>query len=458
MKQINFLASLLCANLILNAQYSGIQFEQITWEEVQTKAKFENKYIFLDCFATWCGPCKLMDKEVYTNDSVARFFNDHFISVKVQMDQTVKDNDCVKRWYEVSSLLNKQYKIEGYPTLIFLSPNGNPVETELGFQNPIELMKTAIKALSTKEEAYISPYAQYDSLVSDFEIGVRNYSKMPYIISTGIKLNDTTVVRNVSKEYRKYLLSQSAEKLYTKENLEFISTNYRITSKSDFFNLFYLNGRLIDSIISDNGLSQRIIDAVIQEEIITPITKVRVDGWKFGLVADSGINNVAPNWKVLYKTIEKKYGVKYAKRNILKAKISWYEYYRNSNEWVKYYTEYVLNYGLNEESQSFDDINLNIAGWRVFSNISKHKYIDVAINWMSQVVKRAPQYNDSEYEAQVIDTYANLLYKDGKFTQAIQWEVKAVEICSLIKKDKNAKDYQNTVYKMKLRIPTWKAN
>src|SRR5437016_7533889 len=73
----------------VNDDSKGVQFEKnLNWQQVLAKAKAENKYIFLDCFATWCGPCKLMDKNVYPNDTVGNYFNQNFISVKVQMDET----------------------------------------------------------------------------------------------------------------------------------------------------------------------------------------------------------------------------------------------------------------------------------------------------------------------------------------------------------------------------------
>ncbi len=69
----------------------GIAFEEgLSWQQVKEKALAANKHIFLDIFATWCGPCKQMDKQVYPNDTVGRFMNARFISVKVQMDSTKK--------------------------------------------------------------------------------------------------------------------------------------------------------------------------------------------------------------------------------------------------------------------------------------------------------------------------------------------------------------------------------
>ncbi len=68
----------------------GIKFEEnLSWQQLLDKAKVTNKYIFVDCYATWCGPCKMMDKDVYTSGKVGYLFNEHFISVKVQMDKLI---------------------------------------------------------------------------------------------------------------------------------------------------------------------------------------------------------------------------------------------------------------------------------------------------------------------------------------------------------------------------------
>src|ERR1044072_3274365 len=84
------------SNVTIEGQ--GIKWtDSLTWQQIKEKAKKENKYIFVDCFTTWCRPCKKMDKDVYTNDSVGALLNEKFISVKVQMDATKADNEFTRK-------------------------------------------------------------------------------------------------------------------------------------------------------------------------------------------------------------------------------------------------------------------------------------------------------------------------------------------------------------------------
>src|SRR5262249_586043 len=90
----------------------GVKFEQeLSWKEVLAKAKAEHRSIFVDCYATWCGPCKAMDKDVYPNLRVGGSLNGRFIAVKMQMDATLKDSEEVKGWYADAKALMNQYKI-----------------------------------------------------------------------------------------------------------------------------------------------------------------------------------------------------------------------------------------------------------------------------------------------------------------------------------------------------------
>lgn len=58
------------------AQNRSISFEQTKeWKKIVKKAKKEKKLIFVDCYTSWCGPCKMLAKDVFTRDTVADFFN-----------------------------------------------------------------------------------------------------------------------------------------------------------------------------------------------------------------------------------------------------------------------------------------------------------------------------------------------------------------------------------------------
>src|ERR1700743_1756251 len=70
-----------------NAQNRSIQFQQGTWQQIKDKAAAQNKLIFMDCYTTWCGPCKWMADNVFTNDTVADYFNQHFICATFDMEK-----------------------------------------------------------------------------------------------------------------------------------------------------------------------------------------------------------------------------------------------------------------------------------------------------------------------------------------------------------------------------------
>ncbi|MEL6926093.1 MAG: DUF255 domain-containing protein, partial [Bacteroidota bacterium] len=63
----------------------GIEFFDGTWEEALNIAKAEEKVIFVDAFAVWCGPCKRMSNNVFPQKEVGDFFNRNFVNMKIDM-------------------------------------------------------------------------------------------------------------------------------------------------------------------------------------------------------------------------------------------------------------------------------------------------------------------------------------------------------------------------------------
>ena len=87
------------------SQNRSIEFNHSAWSEILAQAKKENKMIYVDCYTSWCGPCKWMAKNVFTNDTVADFYNTNFINAKIDME--------VGEGIELA----KKYDIRAYPIM-----------------------------------------------------------------------------------------------------------------------------------------------------------------------------------------------------------------------------------------------------------------------------------------------------------------------------------------------------
>lgn len=60
----------------------------MTFEEAVEKSKTEKRKIFIDVYTDWCGWCKVMDKNTFTDPQIARMLNEQFYPVKFDAEQT----------------------------------------------------------------------------------------------------------------------------------------------------------------------------------------------------------------------------------------------------------------------------------------------------------------------------------------------------------------------------------
>ena len=98
----------------------GIHFEPLTFEQAKAKAKAEKKLIFMDCYTSWCGPCKYMTEQVFTRKEAGTYFNPRFISVKFDMEKGE------------GKILAKRFPISAYPTFFIIRPDGSIQHTIVG--------------------------------------------------------------------------------------------------------------------------------------------------------------------------------------------------------------------------------------------------------------------------------------------------------------------------------------
>lgn len=86
----------------LSAMAQGINFEHLTLDEAIKKAKAENKLVFIDGYAVWCGPCKKMAATVFQEAEVGQYFDKQMIALKVDVERG--EGPAIKRKYGISSL------------------------------------------------------------------------------------------------------------------------------------------------------------------------------------------------------------------------------------------------------------------------------------------------------------------------------------------------------------------
>jgi thiol-disulfide isomerase/thioredoxin len=160
---------LICLLVISGSAFAAeIKFlENPEWATVLAKAKQENKMIFLDGYATWCGPCKKMDEETYKDQAVADFFNANFINVKYDMEKGE------------GKTLSEKYLVTAYPYLMFINAEGVMLHKGVGFLEAAEFVGLGKEAKNPASQYYTlkknalqlnnAQFAKFATMATSFE-------------------------------------------------------------------------------------------------------------------------------------------------------------------------------------------------------------------------------------------------------------------------------------------------
>ena len=100
----------------------SIQFSSISWRDALAKAKREHKPLFVEVYTTWCTYCRQMERDVFTVKETGDYYNTRFINVRY--DALQSDGMQVR----------KNYALSGFPTFLYLDPDGLVLVKTAGFQ------------------------------------------------------------------------------------------------------------------------------------------------------------------------------------------------------------------------------------------------------------------------------------------------------------------------------------
>ena len=216
----------------LSVSAQGIVFEQNKdLNTALSKAKAENKLVFIDAYAEWCGPCKVMARDIFPLKEVGDFFNVHFVNLKLDME--AKEN------LEIA----KKYEVKAYPSYLFLNANGELVHKGLGSMPADKFIEVAKVAADSENN--------FSALSNKIKNGDRSFTTIkkyleqnPYDNSNGALVDS-------------YFQTLSEHQIYTEENWEMFN-QFVNDNESESFRYFIENRDKIAGYVGKNKTDQKL--------------------------------------------------------------------------------------------------------------------------------------------------------------------------------------------------------
>ena len=166
---------LLLGSLSLTAQ----EINWMSFADAVEAQKNEPRKIMIDAYTTWCGPCKLLDKNTFQNKDVADYINNHYYAVKFNAEGneivTFKENtftnpnfDPEKRGRNSSHELTSFFQVRAYPTMLFLDEESNFIGPITGYRTPRQL-EIYLKIFKSDEYKNITTKEAWEAYSSNFK-------------------------------------------------------------------------------------------------------------------------------------------------------------------------------------------------------------------------------------------------------------------------------------------------
>lgn len=297
MKKIVFgMACLICLSVM--GQDRQIEFVERDWKDQLAAAKQEGKLIFFDAYTSWCGPCKVMAKTVFTKNEVADLFNTKFINAKYDMEKgegvTLKDT----------------YDVSAYPTYLFIDAQGEVVHKIVGSMSDKELIEQANNALNPENTIY--------GLAKQFEASGRSEASAVAYLDALYKAYESDKRSVVSKLYfdelkRSTLLDEQHWKLASK---------YLNNPSSKAFAYLYAHRKELEERYDPN-----IVNRYFQEVFSGSVYRI-----KKAYNKNQGLKEAKAQSKAIRKLLKQKHD--YTKRVLAKLDLIEYMSMRNWDEFA----------------------------------------------------------------------------------------------------------------------------
>ncbi len=352
----------------VHAQSSQISFIDNDLKRALEEAKRGDKLIFIDAYTTWCGPCKMMDREVFTDSTVAAFYNRSFVNLKLDME---KGDGLATA---------KKYQVRAYPSFLFIDASESLVHRGLGYQ-PVP------RFLDLGQEA-TDPSRQIGTLAKSYDRGDRS-TELQYNYALALLRSGDKKGHEIAESYL-----EQEENWATKKNMDLIRRMVR-SYEDPYFNFMVQKKHLFIKEYGE-GFYNSAFQNLLRRHYLSQIDKVNLKEVKAEFQKTFTASQAMP----LYDLFTLDY---YDAKGEKKA------YVTAARDYVKKY-EAMLSWN-----------TLNGIAWNFYEKIDDPKALKRALKWAKKsVAKQSNHYNN--------DTLAALYFKLGKQKPATKYAERAIEL------------------------------
>jgi thioredoxin-related protein len=357
----------------------SIEFTDKSWEETLAEAKATNQNIFVDAYTTWCAPCKKMSKYVFTKPNVGGYYNENFISIKLDMEKG-----------EGRVFANK-YKVRAYPTLLYFAANGDLLHRVVGSQDAEKIIETGKKALSSVSNS--------GSLTKRYLEGERS----PDFLRGFAYVSKAAADTEYSEIAEMYLNTQT--EWSSSENMQFIF-DFTENTRSRHFNYLIENRSMFEDKFGINDVFNK-VQSIVQNRLDLITNEKSADTSKELIEADNLFQKV------------------YKEESMVKFAAFRMTYFRTQGD-RDGFAQAAVDYVENIKGITADELN-SIA--RTFAEVIEDKVmLEKAVEWSKRAIEMENLYTNHY-------TLAALYYKLDKKGKAKRVAKKAIRVAKKADED-----------------------
>jgi|GEM_PF-1383982 len=366
----------LCLLVFSLSAKASVDFVTGSWQQVKHQAQQSQKPIFVKVTASWCVNCRMMERDVFTDPTVAAIYNQNFVNYSVDFD--TREGQEFAQLFDVNIL----------PDLLFFDTQGNLLKRVKDGKTQSAMIDLAEKILNPKKHEPINPvYGEahvgtYEQNLSLYESG---HKKSTFLRNFAIQSKQKgKPYRSLANKYtmRMRFLSRDWD---SNENMAFVyefadapqtkTIDVLLRHKEDFWNVY---GRYNVEAKIKQGIQREIAQQA-------PLKNKKALNRSLSIIKKAELKDT--------KTFKHAVRLTYFEQ----AK-NWWQYSREMDRYTK-------------KSNGLQPTKLSVASWHMYYNCKSNWMLRKAKRWTEKALEIDPRFYNYE-------VYAHVLQKMGKTRKA----------------------------------------